>query len=224
MVTIWTYPLCTTVWNRNLWNDLLFEKHWCYLKTVTGKCFDQGTKKWRQETLHCYGQQLWFNCLPGTLMNRYILRMRGQNTRTRYLIHVELAKNTGPPDSRYERVLQLSGNRKRFPCLHSLMWTREGLGEFEGVESRVWITVENSTNPSSVYIRLCKHRKNVFYCFYNITFLRKTQNSLLWRWLKKKFLPVAKSCTPSRSCTRNQFLFCKKMLPKYGFFSLKMSA
>ena len=105
MVTIWTYPLCTTVWNRNLWNDLLFEKHWCYLKTVTGKCFDQGTKKWRQETLHCYGQQLWFNCLPGTLMNRYILRMRGQNTRTRYLIHVELAKNTGSPDSRYERVL-----------------------------------------------------------------------------------------------------------------------
>ena len=133
MVTIWTYPLCTSVWNRNLWNDLLFEKHWCYLKTVTGKCFDQGTKKWRQETLHCYGQQLWFNCLPGTLMNRYILRMRGQNTRTRYLIHVELAKNTGPPDSRYERVLQLSGNRKRFPCLHSLMWTREGLGEFETV-------------------------------------------------------------------------------------------
>ena len=87
-----------------------------------------------RKLLHCYGKQLWFNCcLPGTLMNRYILRMRGQNTRTRYLIHVELAKNTGPPDSRYERVLQLSGNRKRFPCLHSLMWTREGLGEFETV-------------------------------------------------------------------------------------------
>ena len=25
------------------------------------------------------------------------------------------------------------------------------------------ITVENSLNPSSVYIRLCKHRKKVFY-------------------------------------------------------------
>ena len=24
-------------------------------------------------------------------------------------------------------------NRKRFPCLHSLIWTREGLGEFETV-------------------------------------------------------------------------------------------
>ena len=29
-------------------------------------------------------------------------------------------------------------------------------------------TVENSSNPSSVYIRLCKHRKKVFYCFYEI--------------------------------------------------------
>ena len=33
-------------------------------------------------------------------------------------------------------------------------------------KSRVCITVENSPNPSSVYIRLCKHRKKVFYCFY----------------------------------------------------------
>ena len=36
-------------------------------------------------------------------------------------------------------------------------------------KSRVCITVENSPNPSSVYIRLCKHRKKVFYCFYKIT-------------------------------------------------------
>ena len=34
---------------------------------------------------------------------------------------------------------------------------------------RVCITVENSPNPSSVYIRLCKHQKKVFYCFYEIT-------------------------------------------------------
>ena len=33
----------------------------------------------------------------------------------------------------------------------------------------VCITVKNSPNPSSVYIRLCKHRKKVFYCFYKIT-------------------------------------------------------
>ena len=57
----------------------------------------------------------------------------------------------------------------------------------------------NSPNPSSVYIRLCrKHKKKVFYCFYKnqwITFPRK--NSLLWHWLKEKFLPDAKSCTQS---------------------------
>ena len=45
------------------------------------------------------------------------------------------------------------------------------MGEFEQLckpetKSRVCITVENSPNPSNVYIRLCKHRKN---CFYKIT-------------------------------------------------------
>ena len=44
---------------------------------------------------------------------------------------------------------------------------------------RVCITVENSPNASSVYIRLCKHRRKVFYCFYKINFPRKKlQNSL----------------------------------------------
>ena len=33
-------------------------------------------------------------------------------------------------------------------------------------------------NTSSVYIRLCKHRIKVFYCFYKINFREKTQNSL----------------------------------------------
>ena len=37
-------------------------------------------------------------------------------------------------------------------------------------KSRVCITVENSPNASSAHIRLCKHRKKVFYCFYKITF------------------------------------------------------
>ena len=36
-------------------------------------------------------------------------------------------------------------------------------------KSRVCITVENSPNPLSLYIRLCKHREKVFYCFYKIT-------------------------------------------------------
>ena len=58
-----------------------------------------------------------------------------------------------------------------------------------------------------VYIRLCKHRKKVFYCFYKITLPRKkTQNSLYGKILSTK------------SCTRNQLLFCKKMLCKIRIF------
>ena len=56
-------------------------------------------------------------------------------------------------------------------------------------KSRVCITVENSLNPSSINIRLCKYRENVFYCFYKSTSPRK--NALLWHRLKKKCL----SCT-----------------------------
>ena len=40
--------------------------------------------------------------------------------------------------------------------------------DFEGLH----ITVSNSANPSSVYIRLFKHRQKVFYCL-NIAFLEK---------------------------------------------------
>ena len=47
-------------------------------------------------------------------------------------------------------------------------------------KSRVCITVENSPNPSSVYIRQCKHRKKVFYYFYKITFLRKKRKTLCY--------------------------------------------
>ena len=65
-------------------------------------------------------------------------------------------------------------NRKRIPCLHK--------------HSRGWA---NSPNPSSVHIRLCKHRENNFYCFCQIIFPRKKQNSSLWHGLKEKFLPVS---------------------------------
>ena len=37
------------------------------------------------------------------------------------------------------------------------------------ISSRVCITVENSPNPTSAYITLCKHRIKAFYCFYKIT-------------------------------------------------------
>ena len=84
-------------------------------------------------------------------------------------------------------------------------------------KSRVFITVENSPNPSSINIRLCKYKENVFYCFYKSTSPRK--NALLWHRLKKKFL----SCT--RTLTRViSTVLQKRWLPKCGFFSLKMSA
>ena len=38
----------------------------------------------------------------------------------------------------------------------------------------------NSPNALSVYIRLCKHRGKVFYCFYKITFPRKDAKLFIW--------------------------------------------
>ena len=54
--------------------------------------------------------------------------------------------------------------------------------------SRVCITIKNSPNPSSIYIRLCKHRKKVLYCFYKITFPRKKNNSLFRLLIKREIL------------------------------------
>ena len=63
--------------------------------------------------------------------------------------------------------------------------------------ARVCMTVSNSPNRSSVYIRLCKHRKKVYCCFYNIAssknynagkdknfILRITYlpTTLIWQW------------------------------------------
>ena len=90
-------------------------------------------------------------------------------------------------------------------------------------KSRVCITVSNSPNNSSVYIRLCKHREKVFYCFYKINFPRKNAKLFVWHWLKEKFLPVAKSCPRSLARVISS-CFAKRCFPKHGHFSLKMSA
>ena len=77
-------------------------------------------------------------------------------------------------------------NRKRFPCLHSVIKTREGVEEFETVmqtrdEVEFCITVENSPNPRVFISGYANTGKNVFYCFYKVTVRKKkTQNSLLW--------------------------------------------
>ena len=59
-------------------------------------------------------------------------------------------------------------------------------------KSRVCITVENSPNASSVYIRLCKHRKKVFYCFYKITFPRKNAKLFVMALIKREILTSRK--------------------------------
>ena len=71
-----------------------------------------------------------------------------------------------------EWKLRYISNRKRFVCLNS----QRGVGSIRDrreTKSRVCITVENSLKPSSVYTRLCKYRKKVFYCFYKLTFPQK---------------------------------------------------
>ena len=94
-------------------------------------------------------------------------------------------------------------NRKRFPCLHSLIQTREGLGEFETV-MQTRDEVEGLHNrrefsqPLECLYQDMQTQEKVFYCFYRITFPRKKAKlSCLELWLKEKFLPVAKSCTRS---------------------------
>ena len=49
--------------------------------------------------------------------------------------------------------------------------------------SLVCITVSNSPSPSRVYIRICKHRKKVFYCFYRITLPTKNTQKRFVKFL-----------------------------------------
>ena len=57
----------------------------------------------------------------------------------------------------------------------------------------VCITVLNSPNPSSVYIRLCKHGKKVFYCFYKIT----SSKNYMGKDFLKKFILLIKTHLPT---------------------------
>ena len=90
--------------------------------------------------------------------------------------------------------------------------------------SRVCITVKNSPNPSSVYIRLCKHRKKVFYYCYKITFPRKKKNSLFRLLIKSEILTSREVLYTRLNVRVISSCFAVKMLSKKGFFSLKMSA
>ena len=83
--------------------------------------------------------------------------------------------------------------------------------------SGVCINVENSPKASSVYIRLYKRMKKVFYCFYKTTFPRKKRKTLCTALIKREIL-TSRKILSTKSCTRNQFLFCKKMLSKIRTF------
>ena len=129
--------------------------------------------------------------------------------------------------ARFTLICYLS-NRKRFPCFHSLIQTREGLGEFETV-MQTEDEVEGSHNCREFSQRLeyvyqaMQTQVKVFYCFYRINFTRKNAKLFVWHWLKEKFLPAAKSC-PRLLARVISSCFAKRCVPKYGLFSLKMSA
>ena len=93
---------------------------------------------------------------------------------------------------------------KTLPCLHSENSRQLCKPE---MKSRICRTVVNSPNPLSVYIRLYKNRKKVFYCFYKLTFPRKNAKLFVMALIYREILA---SCEVlyTKSCMRNQF--CKK--------------
>ena len=100
------------------------------------------------------------------------------------------------------------------------------MGEFETVmqpstSSRVCITVKNSPNPSSVYIRLCKQRKKVFYCCYKITFPRKNKNSLFRLLIKREILTSREVLYTKLNVRVISSCFAIRCFPKKGLSRLK---
>ena len=66
--------------------------------------------------------------------------------------------------------------------------------------------------------------KNVFYCFYKITFSRKKKNSLFRLLIKREILTSREVLYTKLNVRVISSCFAIKMLSKKGFFSLKMSA
>ena len=92
---------------------------------------------------------------------------------------------------------QYLSNRKRFPRLYNINTRgdgriRDGLIYKPERRSRVWVTVENSPIRSSVYIRLCKHK-------------REKQNSLFRLLIKREILT-------NREASSTRSLFAQSLL------------
>ena len=80
---------------------------------------------------------------------------------------------------------------------------------------------QDSPNPSSVDIMLCKHRKKVFYCFYKTTFPRKKENSLFRLLIKREILTSREVSYTKLTVRVISSCFAIKMLSKKSFSRLK---
>ena len=72
-------------------------------------------------------------------------------------------------------------------------------------------------SPSFVYIRLCKRRKKVFYCFYKITFRRKKKNPLFRLLIKREILTSREIWYTKLNVSLISSCFAVKMLSKKIF-------
>ena len=74
------------------------------------------------------------------------------------------------------------------------------------------------SQPSSIYIRICKHRKNVFFCFYKITFPRKKTKTPLFKALIKREILTSREVLYAKLVREISLCFAKKMLSKIRVF------
>ena len=82
---------------------------------------------------------------------------------------------------------------------------------------RVCITVENSPNPGVFILGYANTEKKVFYRFYKITFPGKKAKFFVTALIKREIF-TSRKVLYTKSYTRNQLLFCKKMLSKIRIF------
>ena len=73
------------------------------------------------------------------------------------------------------------------------------------------------SQPLECLYQAMQIQEKVFYCIYKITFPRKNAKLFVMALIKKEIL-TSRKLLYKKSCTRNQFLFCKKMLFKIQIF------
>ena len=112
-------------------------------------------------------------------LSELLLTIKNSFSTLMQIIHTQLYERT-------KIIAVIAQQQKRFSVFPQPDINTRGVGEIREsyaepeTRSRVCITIENSPNASSVYIRLCKHRKKVFYCFYKVNFPRKNAKLFIW--------------------------------------------